>query len=82
MMELAELGKKHALLTPTPGQTEQEYLSSYYAKEGWFLSRSQYQLHLPQDVEAAMPYRGFPEMAKTKENVERLYREVLAQHLN
>ena len=44
MMEMAELDKKHALLTPTPGQTEQEYLSRYYAREGWFLSRSQYRL--------------------------------------
>lgn len=82
MMELAELDKKHALLTPTPGQTEQEYLSRYYAHEGWFLSRSQYRLRLAEDVQAALPYRGFPEMAKTDENVKRLYREVLAQHLN
>ncbi len=29
LMELAELGKKRALLIPTPGQTEQEYLSWY-----------------------------------------------------
>ena len=44
MMEMAELDKKHGLFTPTPGQTEQEYLSRYYAKRGWFLSRSQYKL--------------------------------------
>jgi len=81
MMEMAELDKKHALLTPTPGQTEQEYLSRYYAREGWFLSCSQYRLRLAEDVQAAMPYRGFPEMAKTEENVKRLYREVLERHL-
>ena len=81
MMELAELEKRHALLTPTPGQTEQEYLSRYYAREGWFLSRSQYRLRLTEDVKAAMPYQGFPVIAKTKENVKRLYREVLARHL-
>lgn len=81
MMEMADLGKKHALLTPTPGQTEQEYLSRYYAGEGWFLSRSQYRLRLAEDVQAAMSYRGFPEMARTEENVKRLYREVLARHL-
>ena len=46
MMELAELDKKHGLFTPTPGQTEQEYLSRYYARQGWFLSRSQYKLKL------------------------------------
>ncbi len=82
MMEMAELDKKHGLFIPTPGQTEQEYLSRYYARQGWFLSRSQYSLNLAEDVQAAMNFRGFPEMAKTGENVERLYREVLQRHLN
>ncbi|MDM7913278.1 MAG: glycosyltransferase, partial [Methanotrichaceae archaeon] len=81
MMELAELDKKHGLFTPTPGQTEQEYLSRYYAKQGWFLSRSQYKLRFPDDVEAAMKFRGFPEMPKTGENVKRLYEKVLKRHL-
>jgi UDP:flavonoid glycosyltransferase YjiC (YdhE family) len=81
MMELAELDKKHGLFTPTPGQTEQEYLSRYYARQGWFLSRSQYKLKLAEDVEKAMQYRGFPEMAKTEENVKRLYENVLKKHL-
>ena len=82
MMELAELQTRHGLFTPTPGQTEQEYLSSYYARQGWFLSRSQYKLRLSEDVALAMPYRGFPEMTKTAENVKRLYDKVLKQHLN
>jgi len=81
MMEMAELDKKHGLFTPTPGQPEQEYLSRYYARAGWFLSRSQYRLRLPVDVEAAMQYRGFPEMAKTEENVKRLYQDVFRLHL-
>ena len=58
MMELAELDKKHGLFTPTPGQTEQEYLSRYYARQGWFLSRSQYKLKLPEDVQEAMQLPG------------------------
>ena len=41
MMEIAELDKRHALFIPTPGQTEQEYLSWYYEKNGWFHSQSQ-----------------------------------------
>ncbi|MGB5098985.1 MAG: glycosyltransferase [Methanothrix sp.] len=81
MMELAELDKKHGLFTPTPGQTEQEYLSRYYARQKWFLSKSQYKLKLSEDVEKAMQYRGFPEMAKTEENVNRLYENVLKKHL-
>jgi len=81
MMEIAELDKKHGLFTPTPGQTEQEYLSRYYARQGWFLSRSQYRIKLPEDTHAAMQYRGFPQMSKTRENVARLYQDVLKQHL-
>ncbi len=81
MMEIAELDKKHGLFTPTPGQTEQEYLSRYYARQGWFLSRSQYRIKLPEDTHAAMQYRGFPQMSKTRENVARLYQDVLRQHL-
>jgi UDP:flavonoid glycosyltransferase YjiC (YdhE family) len=82
MMEMAELDKKHGLFTPTPGQTEQEYLSRYYARQGWFLSRSQYKLRLAEDVPEAMKFRGFPEMAKTQENVKRLYQDVLRRHLS
>ncbi len=82
MMELAELETRHGLFTPTPGQTEQEYLSRYYARQKWFLSRSQYKLQLSDDVQAAMQYRGFPEMAKTRDNVKRLYENVLRRHLN
>ena len=81
MMEMVEIDKKKGLFTPTPGQTEQEYLSRYYAKQGWFLSRSQYKLKLPEDAVEAMTYHGFPEMSKTRENVARLYKDVLKQHL-
>jgi hypothetical protein len=81
MMEMAELEKKHGLFTPTPGQTEQEYLSRYYARKGWFLSRSQYKLNLTSDVPIAMKCQGFPRMTKTKENIRRLYEDVLKKHL-
>jgi UDP:flavonoid glycosyltransferase YjiC (YdhE family) len=81
MMEMAEIDKKHGLFTPTPGQTEQEYLSRYYAKQGWFLSRSQYKLKLSEDAVEAMKYSGFPQMSKTRENVAKLYQKVLKQHL-
>ena len=82
MMELAELNKRHGLFIPTPGQTEQEYLSYYYEKMGWFYSKSQYHLDLAHDIPRAMTYKGFPSMPKTRENVERLYNELLAQYLD
>jgi hypothetical protein len=73
---------RHGLFTPTPDQTEQEYLSHYYARQGWFLSRSQYKLRLPVDVAEARQYRGFPEMAKTLENAKRLYEDTFRRHLS
>ncbi|MDP2796622.1 MAG: hypothetical protein Q8N94_03835 [Methanoregula sp.] len=81
MMELSELKKKKALFIPTPGQTEQEYLSWYYQKQGWFHSQSQYRLNLAVDVPAAQGYSGFPDMPSTEENVSRLYNELLADYL-
>lgn len=81
MMELAELGKKAGLFIPTPGQTEQEYLSWYYEKNGWFFSQSQYRLDLPGDISTARKYAGFPAMPSTEENVRRLYDNLLAGYL-
>jgi uncharacterized protein (TIGR00661 family) len=81
MMEMAELNKRHGLFIPTPGQPEQEYLSEYYEKMGWFYSKSQYKLNLREDVFAAMNYKGFPTMPSTKDNIVRLYDELLAQYL-
>ena len=82
MMELAELNKRHGLFIPTPGQPEQEYLSYYYKNTGWFYSKSQYKLNLMQDIPLAMKCNGFPVMPKTKENVERLYDELLSQYID
>jgi hypothetical protein len=81
MMELAELKKRRALFIPTPGQTEQEYLSWYYREHGWFHSTSQYRIDLHQDIALAGSYKGFPAMTGTEENVERLYDDVLADYL-
>lgn len=83
LMEIAELKKRHALFIPTPGQTEQEYLSWYYEKQGWFHSQSQYRINLREDIPRALHprYRGFPSVSSTRENVDRLYNEVLAEYL-
>lgn len=82
MMELAELGKKHGLFMPTPGQPEQEYLSKYYMDKGWFYSTSQYKLDIVEDIEKTSDYKGFPVMSKSADNARRLYRELFAEHLD
>jgi len=81
MMELAELKKRHALLIPTPGQPEQEYLAGYYEQNGWFHAQSQRRLELDEDIRTAERYCGFPDVPVTGENVRRLYDEVLAGYL-
>lgn len=81
MMDLAEVQKRHGLFVPTPGQTEQEYLSAYYQKNGWFMSQSQNRLDLLRDVAAAQPFAGFPAMPSTGQNVRCLYEEVLAPYV-
>jgi len=80
VMELAELGKK-ALFIPTPGQTEQEYLGTFYRERGYFHSVSQYELNLARDVERARQMTGVPFTSNTRANIERLYSEMFAPAL-
>ncbi len=71
MMELAELGKTHVLLLPTPGQTEQEYLADYSEQQEYFHHVSQYRLTLPRDIEDAGGFTGFDPPWRTAESVAR-----------
>ena len=49
VMEIMSLGKK-ALLIPTPGQTEQEYLAAYLNKQSFALSANQSSLQLTDSI--------------------------------
>ena len=71
MMELAELGIKRALLIPTPGQTEQEYLGDYYEAQGYFHHVDQYVLELKRDIARALGFKGFAPPWRTEESVRR-----------
>jgi uncharacterized protein (TIGR00661 family) len=57
IMDLAATGKK-AVLVPTPGQTEQEYLGVRFEEKGIFHRVSQEQFSLPEAVAAAGGYTG------------------------
>ncbi len=81
IMEMAELGKKHALLIPISGHTEQQYLANHAKKQRWIYSTSQYRLNLVEDIKKAMYYKGLPEMTKTNENVKKLYEKIFAPFL-
>ncbi len=50
IMDLAALNKK-AILIPTPGQTEQEYLADYHHKKGSFYTQKQSDFDLSEGLE-------------------------------
>lgn len=76
IMELVELGKQ-ALFVPTPGQTEQAYLSRRMQNAGWFYSVAQNRIELKNDVEQARSYPGLHRPFETEKAVESIMEEVL-----
>mgnify|MGYP003479891373 FL=1 len=50
IMDLIQM-KKRALLIPTPGQTEQEYLAEKLQKRAWFMSQEQKNLDVAKAIE-------------------------------
>ncbi|WP_198034044.1 glycosyltransferase [Acidihalobacter ferrooxydans] len=70
LMELAELGKR-ALLVPTVGQSEQEYLADYHHERGHAHAVRQPQLQLDRDVPLAERTAGLPRVHPTRESIRR-----------
>ncbi|MBK6994095.1 MAG: hypothetical protein IPH31_03920 [Lewinellaceae bacterium] len=64
IMDLAALGRKKAILVPTPGQTEQEYLGEMFTKQGIFLCQKQEEVDLEKGLKAVEETTGlfFPQM--------------------
>ena len=58
IMDLAALGKK-ALLIPTPGQTEQEYLAARLQAQGTMPMQVQHQINLDQGLKHLAGFDGF-----------------------
>lgn len=75
LMELVELGKP-ALFVPTPGQTEQIYLSKRMQEKRWFYSVPQKELSLRRDVEIARDYAGLFKPKVTQWTINRLFDKV------
>lgn len=59
LMDLAATGTR-ALLIPTPGQPEQEYLASYLAGKGWWVIQYQDELNLAHGLRQAMAGHSTP----------------------
>lgn len=58
IMDLYQLSKK-AILIPTPGQTEQEYLAAELFKKSYFYTQSQVDFNLEEALLRAKEYQGF-----------------------
>jgi UDP-N-acetylglucosamine:LPS N-acetylglucosamine transferase len=52
LMDLVKLNKK-AILIPTPGQSEQEYLGKFLMKKGYFYNVPQHTFNLKEALDAA-----------------------------
>lgn len=59
IMDLAVFGKK-ALVIPTPGQTEQEYLAEHMAEKNWVAVAQQHSLKLEEALLKAVACKGIP----------------------
>jgi uncharacterized protein (TIGR00661 family) len=59
IMDMAKTGCSSALLIPTPGQTEQEYLAEQLAKEGLVQQQSQQKLNLKMAWDNRLNSKGF-----------------------
>lgn len=59
LMDLAYLQKK-AILIPTPGQTEQEYLANHFEKRNYCPKAGQHSLNLAEEIERVAHYSGIP----------------------
>lgn len=77
LMELSQIGRR-AVLIPTVGQSEQEYLARLHHGRGTVHSVGQQQLDLPRAVAAAAALPGLPRMTPTATAVQRLLSIVFA----
>jgi uncharacterized protein (TIGR00661 family) len=71
IMDLAVIGTK-ALMIPTPGQVEQEYLGQYHKNKGTFYSVSQNEIDLNADIELAKKTTGITRKCDVKKTVENI----------
>lgn len=76
LMDLVFLEKK-AILIPTPGQTEQEYLAQHFFEQNLFFSVSQKDFNLKDALERADSFNGFEAASFEKGSFEKGVIELL-----
>lgn len=78
IMDLVSLGKK-ALLIPTPGQTEQEYLASYLESTGFFPFMKQQEFDINSAVNILDSY-SFKNVHADNRYMDRILQELITCH--
>jgi uncharacterized protein (TIGR00661 family) len=76
IMDLATIGTK-ALMIPTPGQIEQEYLAQHLKKTNTCHTNTQEKLNLKKDVKIAEKTNGFQRTGNVEKTVENVLNIVL-----
>ena len=71
IMDLAVIGTK-ALMMPTPGQIEQEYLGEYHNEKNTFYTVNQNQINLERDVKHAEKTTGIKHECNVDKTVENI----------
>ncbi len=71
LLDLAVLGLK-ALMVPTPGQIEQEYLSIYHNQKSTFYSVKQNNIDLCEDIKIANKTTGIKRNCNVEETVDNI----------
>ncbi len=71
IMDLGVIGAK-ALLIPTPGQIEQEYLGEYHNMIGTFYSVRQDEVNVKKDIEIAKKTKGITRACNVNKTVENI----------
>lgn len=81
IMELVTLNRS-ALLIPTPGQTEQEYLAAYLKEKGWFEVISQGSLNKTLPLPVSQNITAYFFITESKKLLDRALEEVLGFRLS
>jgi uncharacterized protein (TIGR00661 family) len=76
VMDLVKIGQR-AILVPTPGQTEQEYLADYLYKKQLFFIASQHDFDVAAAIQGAKLYQLQPIMVNMD-----LYKQVITQFVH
>jgi UDP-N-acetylglucosamine transferase subunit ALG13 len=76
IMDLVALGTK-AILIPTPGQTEQEYLARQLAEQKIFFTQKQTELNLAYALKKVDDYTGFGNLFVKEDSLNEIIRNLL-----